>query len=796
MSSSARMASDDDTQRATSLTAWLRALDDRALARLLRLRPDLALPAAPDIASLAGRLGVRTSTQRAIDALDAYALRVLANLVLAAGSDDIVEADLPADADPALETLFDRALIWGERDRVHLTSGVRETLGPYPAGLGRRAGALFALATDTSLRPVLARLDIPPTTQPRAGAAVAALLADPDWVSVQLDGLDDDEREVLETLAGDRPVAQLSPPLAGDAHSAPRRLAERGLLVAIDANRVELPREVGLAIRSRSGQIEDQSPPELRLVEREPAELDRLGTTAVLETLRLIEALAESWTIHPPPVLRSGGLGVRDLKRTAKDLTCDDMTAALLAEVAQAARLVHTTSGPQPVFLPTVEYDEWRGQPPSQRWLTLATAWLGMTRQPSLIGQRGERDRVISALGPDAERGTLPGVRRQLLDLLATLAPGAAPHDRGEVLDRLTWQQPRRASSLRPLADVVLNEADLLGLTAAGGVTGYTRTLATSSPTATSSTAAQHALDQALPAPVDHFLVQPDLTVVVPGPPEPALGNELGLLADLESTGGASVYRITEHSVRRALDAGRTGPGLTEFVASRSRTPVPQALSYLIDDAARRHGRLRVGTASAYLRCDDDSLISRVLADRSLSVLELRLLAPNVLVSSAPIARVLDTLRSAGLAPAAESAAGELITLGFDPPRAPSRPAARLVRSRGIADSEAQSVELVRRMRSGDALAGMDSRVQAIAREVPGVTSASTMEILRTAVREARLIWFGCAQADGRTTAHTMQPISLAAGTLRGYERGRSGLAGYPVHRITSIRLLDEDEAD
>jgi predicted DNA-binding transcriptional regulator YafY len=68
--------------------------------------------------------------------------------------------------------------------------------------------------------------------------------------------------------------------------------------------------------------------------------------------------------------------------------------------------------------------------------------------------------------------------------------------------------------------------------------------------------------------------------------------------------------------------------------------------------------------------------------------------------------------------------------------------------------------------------------------------------MLRRAVREAQLVWFGCAEADGTTTAHTIQPISLAAGTVRGYERGQSGLVSYPVHRITSIRVLDEDEDD
>src|SRR5258708_23420813 len=33
--------------------------------------------------------------------------------------------------------------------------------------------------------------------------------------------------------------------------------------------------------------------------------------------------------------------------------------------------------------------------------------------------------------------------------------------------------------------------------------------------------------------------------------------------------------------------------------------------------SARRHGTLRVGATAAYLRCDDDALLSELLADRS-----------------------------------------------------------------------------------------------------------------------------------------------------------------------------------
>jgi hypothetical protein len=774
---------------AATLTEWLRRRDDRSLVRLLRLRPDLALPAPPDITSLAGRVAVRSSTQRAIDALDAHVLRALENLVLGAGSGDSV-----TDPDPdALDELFDRALAWGDEHVVHLVPTVREAFGPYPAGLGRPAAALFPLVPELSLVPVLRALGLPAAAQPRAGMSVAARVADPEWLADALAALPDDERDVVERLAAGPPLGTIrSVRLADDAEpDAAHRLISRGLLVPVDAQRVELPREVGRAVRSRLVGPDSSAPPPIRLVERAPGELDRLGTTAVLEMLRLVETLAGSWSRQPPATLRSGGLGVRDMRRTARDLGLDEGGTAVVVEVAYAAGLINASNGIEPAFLPTPEYDAWRERGTAQRWTALASAWLAMTRQPSLVNQRGDRDRVIGALGPDVERGTMPGLRRQVLALLADVAPGAAPADRADVLGVLAWRQPRRAPAQRSLVESVLDEADLLGVTAAGGLTGYSRTLLTGS-----TTAAEHALEAALPDPVDHFLVQPDLTLVVPGPPEPPLAAELALVADLESTGGASVYRITESSVRRALDHGRTGDELAAFVTQRSRTPIPQALSYLIEDAARRHGVLRSGHAGAYLRCDDTALLTRVVSDRSVAALRLRLLAPTVAVTDAAVTRLLDVLRDAGFAPAAESPEGELITLDAEPPRSPTRPAVRAAFARSAVGSDQHVAELVRRIRAADEAPRQDPRVATLAGQVAGVTSASTMELLRRAVREDRAVDFGSAEADGRVTAHTVRPISLAAGIVRGYERGRAGLAAYPVHRITWIRLVDEADAD
>src|SRR5262249_37494265 len=150
------------------------------------------------------------------------------------------------------------------------------------------------------------------------------------------------------------------------------------------------------------------------------------------------------------------------------------------------------------------------------------------------------------------------------------------------------------------------------------------------------------------PAPVDHVLVQADLTVVVPGPPEPTLAAELASIADAESRGGATVYRVTPTSVRRALDAGYAPADLHGLFARRSRTPLPPTLPYLTDDVARRHGGLRVGAVGAYVRGDDENLLSEVLADRRLAPFTLRRLAPTVITSPHPPARLLAALREAG----------------------------------------------------------------------------------------------------------------------------------------------------
>ena len=72
------------------------------------------------------------------------------------------------------------------------------------------------------------------------------------------------------------------------------------------------------------------------------------------------------------------------------------------------------------------------------------------------------------------------------------------------------------------------------------------------------------------------------------------------LLAELEPRLGAAAIAMPQAVDRRAVLA--MCRDLLERLAAVSRTPLPQALEYLVGDTARRHGRLRVGGAGSYLR--------------------------------------------------------------------------------------------------------------------------------------------------------------------------------------------------
>ncbi|HWS31700.1 MAG TPA: helicase-associated domain-containing protein [Actinoplanes sp.] len=784
---------------ATTFADQLRSLPDAALGALIQLRPDLVVPVPADISALAVRAQSRNSVARCLDGLDEFTLTILdaARLSRAADTaltsvDAITQLAGTEGVADAIDRLRVRFLLYGPPEALHVAGAVDEVTSPYPAGLGRPADFL----------------------DPQA----AALCADRSRLRRTVLAAPPGARAVLDRLAAGPPVGALNRESVAEPV---RWLVDQHVLVPVseagraprpDGELVELPREVGMLLRRDTGPLGVLRPvaPALDGPARDPRSTDSAGAGQTMEAVRATEALLEALAGEPAPVLRTGGLGVRDLKRVAKAAGIDEAGAALLIETTYAAGLLgesENSTGPD-LFLPTSGYDLWRSTGIAHRWAALARAWLTMTRQPGLIGRRDERDRPINALAPDAERAGAPQARREALAVLGDLAPGTAPPVE-DLLASLGWQAPRRSRGREQAHRDAWAGAAMLGVTGLGALTSYARLLLTDSGADGTDPLGVHpedshadavrALDELLPAPVDHILVQADLTVVVPGPPEPELAGELDVLAEPESAGGASVFRVTPASVRRALDVGYQAADLHDLFRRRSRTPVPQTLTYLIDDTARRHGGLRSGSAGSYLRSDDEALLAEVVADKRLGTLDMRRIAPTVLVCPRPVARLLGALREAGYAPVAEDAGGATVLTRPKTRRAPAR-TARVPEPTTPLLAGPRLAGVVEQLRRGDIATRAARRAPVTVRAahgqaVPGLTvvqqHTQAMAVLQQAVRDKTRVWVGYVDTHGATLSRLVRPVSMSAGYLRAEDERGESLHTFALHRITAAVTED-----
>ena len=781
--------------RPRSLAEDLRVRTDDDIAALLAARPDLVHPVPADLGALATRATTGPSTARALDRLDELTLAVITALGGLPDPATYAEllAGLPGVTTRHLRPVVDRlrtlALLWGDDDDLHLVRPVREALGTYPAGLG------------------------PAMAESRRG--VAPYAADPSLVERVLADAPDGAREALERLVWGPPIGRIEgaerPVDVATARNPLEWLLAHHLLEPIGPDTVVLPREISLVLR-RGALVRDVlvEPPAVSHIDRTPDLVDRTAGQQAFTFARLVEDLLESWSFAPPVVLRSGGLSVRDLSRTAASLDLDEEGATLVIEVAYAAGLLAADGQVDEVWCPTPAFDSWRTRPVAERWALLAQTWLLMTRTPVLVSGRDDSGARVNALARDVERSLTPEARRALLEELVALEPGQSPAH-ASLMARLRWRRPRRTSPLWwSVVEATPEEAERIGVTGLGSLSTHGRALLLSTSAEESSAEARAAtrmpgrtpvpvavvdsLEPLLPRLLDHVLLQADLTAIAPGPLEPDLAREMSLLADVESTGGATVYRFSDASLRRALDAGRSASDVLATLHSRSRTPVPQPLEYLVTDAARRHGALRVGVASAYLRCDDTSTVSEILADRRLATLRLTRLADTVIASTTAVDVVLDRLREAGYSPSAENSEGAVVVRRRDERRTPPRPRPPRLSVDPPAPTEAMLSAAVRALRAGETAAANRPAAMPDASvgsgRLPRSSTAETMAELRTALDKQKPVWIGYADSTGTTTERVVEPLRLDGGFLTAYDLRTAEVRTFTVARITGVAAV------
>jgi hypothetical protein len=710
----------------------LRDRSDEDLTKLFSLRPDLITPVPADMTALSTRATSAPSLLRALETLNQWQFQVLE--VCAALEDPFTSKEVVALSDKAAELviayLHSIALLYRDGYGYRLPRAVRDILGNEPAGLGPQAASPIDLSV--------------------------------------IKKAPDSAKEILAKLTWGPPRGQV-----GDIRkkgTGIHWLLENQLLIPIDTSTVALPREVGIHLRGNKVHQEILiSQPKIEGPQIKSADIERAALASIANTLRWVQELMNYWSEETPTALQSGGLGVRDMKKASEHLGVDESCTAFIAELAYLAGLLNVEADGR--ILPSAQFDLWQNKEPEDQWRDLVSLWKVTSRVAGLIGRSDSRN--ITALSTELDRSNAALIRRLVLELLLE-NPGIAPTVKS-AQKAITWRYPHRRgiSITAELVEWTLREAEWLGITGGNALSAFGAKFINDND--------DLGINAALPKPVEHILVQADNTAIAPGPLTIEIARMLSTFADIESRGGATVYRFSESSIRRGLDHGHSGDEIKTFLAKTSKTPIPQPLEYLIADVAKKHGKLRVGYANTYLRCEDQAIISAILSDKKLEHLSFRQIAPQVLISDTESDEAMDELRRAGYFPSGENAQGTVVNMPIQI-RSKARPKPPRIIGESLKPSDQMLASAIRTLRTGERAA----KKRPIG-EIPRSTANETMDLLNEYLGKGVSLRIGYADSNGGVSLRIIDPLSISLGTLVARDHATNAITPFKIARITGV---------
>jgi hypothetical protein len=774
--------------------AWLRRLGPDGLADLLRRRPDaMAVPAPVSLGELAERLSTPRSTAAVLRRLNRPTLQVAEAMAALGGRaerpalDRLLGAETAhqkAEITRASETLRAHALLVGDAE-PHLIPAVAAAW-PRPLGLGSPLASALAYRTADDLRTVARNLGIKPAGR-KADILeqVLAFLCDADRVRAVVAGAPTDARDLLARAAvGDHIepdhiyYTSYGPPRTPKAWATARGLLMR---TAEWGGELVMPAEIALALRgpAYTAPFDPTAPPVPRSP-ADPAVTARAAAAAGAATVRLVGDLLDLAGRTPMPTLRTGGIGLRELRRAAKSLSCAEPDLRLAVSVAVHAGLLSLANGSA---TPTAGYDAWRRREPASQLSTLLTAWWRSPSTP-LAG--------IGAVKPDEPEPGAADLRAALLAAAADASSTTVDNPRA-LVELAIWRQPYAfgdPTTAPERAIACWQEAALLGVTGAGAVTAVGRALLDGADDLIGALGdigtTQHTAR-----------IQADLTAVVAGSPHADLTALLDLAADPESRGVARTWRFSPATVRRALDAGHTAATLLDALTAAATGELPQPLRYLVTDVARRHGSVRATAVACCLRSDDTALLGEIAADRRLRALGLRPLAPTVLAAAVPLPDVLAALRKAGYAPVAEADDGTTVLEQAAAHRAPAKPppAQRANRSakprkskRGSDAARPDAADLARTLLAApdETLIPTSPSLEAVRMSASNLTT-SEARILAHAIDHHQPVTINYVNQAGNPSSRTLEDLELTGSSLLAWCRLREDQRWFNLQRILAV---------
>lgn len=733
---------------AQSFEAYLGSLDDDALATLLRARPDARVEPLPGgVARLAGRLASPSSVRVALGRIDRDALEVARALgVLGDQARPWVVASLLGAqrgvVDDVLAGLVRQGLVWpvpwsdgtdttyvpvdALREHVHAEIGAAGRLDHLQRHVS--AEALRGLARAHGVRTDGLR-------KPGLVDAIAAAFGDVHAVVDRVRSLTGPQRERLRRCLGRGEVGDLDHyGRIPRADRLVRELVDAGMVVQAGQGWFAVPDEI--AVASWVADVTVAGPPRLPVA----PPVDAVGAArAATETARRVSAVLDRAAHAAIPALKSGAVGKRERARLVTSLDLDDdAELCLTLDLAVGAGLLGRGDDG---FTTTDAATEWREAGPARRWAALAVAWWDLGLPPTWrVAPDG------SAVAPplvSTEPATM--LRRALLE---TAAPDRSLTAAAAALD---WHRPldpeppeRREAIARATAD----EAVRIGLAGgdALGPLGIALVSGGGDVAALAAAAADHLVAE--PA---RLLPGSDLTAVLSGDPDAGLSRLLADAADVESRGAATTYRFSPTSVRHALDVGWAAETLLDRLRDAAGGDLPQPLEYLVADAARCHGAIRVHEVGACVVADE-SLADEIAATRAMRMLRWHRLAPTVLATHASAAGVLALLRDAGYAPALDDGEGGIVVERSVP--APAAPAWPSTPRAPVGPEEA-----VARIRAGGDRA--ESATAATLADLNPRLDPAEVELLAAAVDDETPVHLTYRSTSGAVTRRVVTPFDL-----------------------------------
>lgn len=455
--------------------------------------------------------------------------------------------------------------------------------------------------------------------------------------------LEPEPRRLLERLVehGSTRVADLGlPPFdPWDRRGGPLHELTRAGLTGVDTSRQMAFAwlDVAYGLRQRMFDTWPLTPPAV-----EPQPLADPGPRTP-RVIRRLQMLLDLWAGDPAPGLAAGGIGVRPIRAAAKGFGIGEGEVGLLVHLAVDLGLLGQTE--EGDWAPTPGRVDFARLGVAEQWAALVATWRasGTVDEHAGLPNRWNGEGVWPT--PETHRVAV-------LDVLTTLEEGTGV-DAGTLTGLCRWRYP---DALGPDgADAIitaLRALDLVPPDGPVGLTGLARALLADG---------AEGAAQAMGPVAEQVIVQADHTVVAPSSLAPAVGSMLAAIAELESDAGAQIWRITARRVAEALADGHTRDEIVAFLTTASSVPVPGNVLVTIDDAAARHGRLRIGTVGCYLRGEDAADLSGAVA---VSAAKLRMLSPTVAVSPLSRDAVIKALRVRGVVAAAEDGDGAML-----PPR-------------------------------------------------------------------------------------------------------------------------------